>query len=329
MKPGGAIAVLALVGALSGCSKATGTYDYGAQRSLTKVTLQTDWYAQAEHGGFYQALAKGYYREAGLDVTIKQAGPNMPIGLLVATGNVQFLIGRLDETIVDIARDVPVKVVGVMMQHDPEAILVHEEGSVKTFADLNGKSVMTVPGANWIAYAEKRHHVAFNIIPLNFGMAQFMADREFIQQCFVTNEPFYVEKNGGHPRVILLAESGFDPYRIILANAEFVSKHPQAAKAFVDASMRGWKDYLNGDPEPANRIIESLNLQMTPDFVAYAIAKMKEFRLVTGDPSKGEYAGELSRRRIQEQIDILQGLGVLDRHVTVDDVVPQGFLTAD
>ena len=224
-----------------------------------------------------------------------------------------------------VARDIPVVVVAAQMQHDPLSLLVHAESPVKSFADLQGHSVMTTPGANWVAYVQNRYHVQFSIIPLNFGMAQFMADPGFIQQCFLTNEPYYVEKNGGHPRVIPLYESGFDPYRVLMGNAAFVAKHPDITRAFVQACLRGWKDYLYGDPAPAFAEIARRNVQMTPDFLAFSYRAMKKYRLVEGDDATGGLICKLSRKRLQGQIDALQELGVLDRSVSVDEVANMSF----
>jgi NitT/TauT family transport system substrate-binding protein len=313
--------LLPLVLVAPGCRRAPSTYyDAATRQKVTRITLQTDWYAQAEHGGFYQAQAKGYYRDVGLDVTIDQGGPMVPVGLKIAIGVAQFGIGRGDETIVAVARGIPYVILSAMMQHDPQALLLHRENPVNSFRDLSGKTVMTVPGAKWITYIQKVYDIKFSIIPLNFGMAQFMADPNFIQQCFVTNEPYYVEKNGGHPKTILISDTGFDPYRVIMGNADFVAAHPRETRAFVEASLRGWEDYLHGDPTPANREISRLNLQMTPDFLAYAVAAMKRYKLVDGDPSKGEAIGLITRKRLQEQIDALRLIGVLDRVVTPDDV---------
>jgi NitT/TauT family transport system substrate-binding protein len=321
----GSTAGILLLLLTAGCTRSPGPARRGSPPPV-RIVLQTDWYAQAEHGGFYQALAKGYYREAGLDVTIDQAGPMVPVALKLATNLAQFGIGRSDEVIVAIAREIPFVIVASQMQHDPQALLLHRENPVNSFRDLQGKSIMAVPGANWIAYLQTTYHLSFTITPLNFGMGQFMADPNFIQQCYITNEPYYVEKNGAHPKTILISETGFDPYRVIMGNADFVTQHPDATRAFVQASLRGWEDYLHGDPEPANREIARRNVQMTPDFLAYAIRTMLEHRLVSGDPAQGEAIGQLSRRRLQDQIDFLRRLGVLDRIVTVDDVADFRFL---
>jgi len=317
---------LACIAGLCACRKAPSPTDFDkAHAPLAKVTLQLDWYAQAEHGGYFQALVKGYYKEVGLDVTIKELGPGISGGQLLSSSSGNFSLGYSDETIVQVARDIPVVAVMAQMQHDPLALLLHQESPVKSFQDLEGHAVMTTPGANWVAYVQNKFHVHFSIIPLNFGMAQFMADPNFIQQCFLTNEPYYVEKNGGHPRVLPLSESGFDPYRVVNANAAFVAGHREITRAFVQASLRGWKDYLSGDPSPAFAEIARRNVQMTPDFLAYSYGAMKRYHLVEGSSAKNESTGALSRKRLQTQIDALQELGFLDRKVSVDEVADMEF----
>lgn len=318
--------VLAVAAGLCSCRRHPQPADFDALHpALPKITLQLDWYPQAEHGGYFQALVKGYYREAGIDVTLREMGPGMTGAQMLSSKKGIFSLTYSDEAIVQVARDIPIVVVAAQMQHDPLALLVHEECPVRSFADLQGRAVMTTPGANWVAYVQNKFHVQFSVIPLNYGMAQFMADNNFIQQCFLTNEPYYVEQNGGHPRVIPLSESGFDRYRVLAGNADFVADHPDLTRAFVNASRRGWIDYMNGDPSPAFAEIGRRNIQMTPDFLAYAYKAMKKYKLVEGDAAKGEAIGVLSRRRLQWQIDALQELGVLDRTVSVDEVAAMKF----
>jgi NitT/TauT family transport system substrate-binding protein len=313
-----------LLGLLAGgCSRAPVAAD--GKPPLTKIILQTDWYAQAEHGGYYQAMLKGYYREAGLDVTIQQAGPMVPVGQKLATGMVQFLIGRGDETIAQISRDIPVVIVAAHMQHDVQALMLHAESPVKSFADLQGHGVMTIPGSAWVTFMKRTFHVDFPVIPLDYGMARFLSDPGFIQQCFLTNEPYYVGLHGSPAKVLLFSDGGYDFYRVVAGNADWVRAHPAATRAFVQASIRGWDDYLNGDPTLANQEIMRENPQMEPDFITYAIAAMKKYRLVTGDPARGDANGRITRGRIQRQIDILQSVGVLDRPVTVDEVADFTF----
>ena len=316
--------ILAAVLFQDGCARPP-EIDARTGKPLTRIILQTDWYAQAEHGGYYQALVKGYYRDAGLDVTIAQSGPEVPIDLKLATDVVQFCIGRGDDIICQIARDIPVVIVAAQMQHDVQAVLLHRESPVSTFRDLQGKSVMTLPGATWVTYVESTLHIKFNIIPLNFGMAQFMADPNFIQQCFLTNEPHYAEQHGAPAKVLLFSDAGYDFYRVLSGNADWVHAHPEATRAFVQASQHGWEDYMSGDRAAADALILQGNPQMKPEFIEYAVAAMRRYHLVEGDPAKGEAIGVLSRRRLQQQIDILKGIGALDHPITVDDVADFRF----
>ena len=310
--------LIVAVGLLAGCAKSPNA-DSSERPKLFHVIVQTDWFPQAEHGGFYQAWVKGYYREAGLDVEIAEGGPG-ETGLKLPRGLVQFGMSRGDDAIVKIARKIPIVIIGALMQHDPQALLLHRDDPVSSFADLNGRTIMTFPGDNWITYVERKYRIHFSVVPMNYGMAQFMADPRFIQQCYLTNEAYYVEHNGGHPKVIPLSESGFDPYRVILGNSTFVKNHPLVARAFVAATVRGWNDYMNGDPTEANREILRRNPQMSSDLIAYAMKSMRTYRLISGSPERGESTGHLSQSRIRDQIDTLDKLGVLDSHVRVDDV---------
>jgi NitT/TauT family transport system substrate-binding protein len=312
---------------VAGCAKAP-DIDPKTGKPLLKLILQTDWYAQAEHGGYYQAMVKGYYREVGLDVEIDPGGPEAPIGLLLATDKVQFMICRGDDSIAWISREIPIVIVGAHMEHDVQAILLHDESPVHTFADLNGKSVMTVPGSTWITYLQQRH-ITFNITPDNLGMARFMADPTFIQQCFLTNEPYYAEVHGEKARVMTFAEAGYDFYRVVLGNADWVKRHPEATRAFMQASNRGWAEYLNGDRREADKVILTENRELKQDYLDYAVAAMRKYKLVEGFPEKGESIGALSRSRLQQQIDILKSCGALAEPITVDDIADFQFTKAN
>jgi NitT/TauT family transport system substrate-binding protein len=134
-----------------------------------------------------------------------------------------------------------------------------------------------------------------------------------------------VDRNGGHARTILIAESGFDPYRVITGNADFVKAHPNITRAFVQATLRGYRDYMYGDPSPGNRLIKAANVQMNDDFIAYGIRAIKAYHLLEGDAAKGDAIGRVSRGRLQAQIDALQKIGALDRVVTPEEVADFRF----
>lgn len=292
------------------------------------VVLQTDWYAQAEHGGFYQGVAAGLYKARGLDVTIQQGGPGGFPAQKVATGQAHFAIGRSDDIMIAVQQGLPLVIVAAQMQHDPQGILVHDESPVRRFEDLNGKAVMAQPGSTWIQLLEKRYNIKLNIVTMNFGLAQFMADKNFIQQCFITNEPYYVRKNGANPRTLLLADSGFDPYRVIYTSRKFAREHPEAVRAFVAGSNEGWKQFLAGDNAAARALIRAHNDKMEEDFMSFTIASLNENRLVAGYPEKGESIGALSPQRLEEQVAQLAEIGLLAPKTPVDKFAALEFLAA-
>jgi len=219
-----------------------------------KVSFQLDWYPAPEHGGHYQALVKNYYRDGGLDVTIVAGGPGAFGIQKVATGEMQFAMGRCDDIIVAVQRGLPLLIVGTQMQHDPQAIMVHEDSPVKSFRDLDGKSVMGSPGVNWIAFLQGHYGINFNVVPLDYGLARFVADKNFIQQCFISNEPYHVGLHGVKARALLIADGGYDPYRVIFTNKAFARTNPEAVRAFVAASTRGWVEFLHGDAAEARDV---------------------------------------------------------------------------
>jgi NitT/TauT family transport system substrate-binding protein len=315
---------------LAGCSKSVPTPAPGNAASLPKIRLKTDWYAQAEHGGFYQALARGFYRDAGIDVEIVPGGPGVLVPQVVLAGQVDMAIGSSDDMILWVSKGVPFVVVGVYMERDPQAILVHDESPVRTFADLNHRTIMAVQGVNWIEYLKGHYHIDFNLIPSNFGITQFMADKDFIQQCFVTNEPYYVKKNGGHPRTLLIADSGFRPYRIIYTTQAFLDGHPDEVRAFVTASVHGWADFMNGDPSAAKALIAKANENMTEEFMDYSIKAMHDEHIVDGKPENGERLGLMTRERMQEQVTVLAQLNIIPQLIPLEkfvrfDFVPKGL----
>lgn len=297
-----------------------------SETGLRKIILQTDWYAQPEHGGFYQALVKGYYKELGLDVEIVPGGPNSLGIQKVAQGVAHFAIGRSDDIIIAASRQVPLMIQGALMQHDPQAILFHKESGIKSFEDLDGKTIMATPGTAFIRIMENTYDIKINVTPLDFGVNRFLADKSFIQQCFITNEPYYVAKEGANPGTLLLSKSGFSPYRIWFTSRGFAKANPEVVQAFNEASIRGWNDYLTGDRTEANAIIEATNPQQDKDFMAYVVNSMIENKLVTGHPEKGEATGQITKERIQKQIDQLASINMLESEVKIEQVLPARIL---
>jgi NitT/TauT family transport system substrate-binding protein len=294
-----------------------------------KIRFKTDWFAQAEHGGFYQALVKGYYKDAHLDVDVIPGGPGVLVPQLLLSGTVDLAMGRSDDLVVFAHQGLPLVIVGVYMEHDPQALLLHEDDPAQSFADLNNRTIMAVPGVHWIEYLRNQYHLNLQQIPSNYGIAQFMADKTFIQQCFVTDEPYYVRKNGGHPKTFLLSESGYNPYRIIFGTQSFVNAHPEAVRRFLAASLHGWDDYMNGDASLANAMIIQRNQQMDKDFIAFSTQAMRDQHIVFGKPELGEKLGLMTRKRMQEQAEILERLKIVPEVVPVEKFARFDLLPSD
>jgi NitT/TauT family transport system substrate-binding protein len=318
----------ALAALLGGCAKgqlAVPTEATG-ESALPKVRFKDDWFPQAEHGGFYQALAKGYYKQAGIDVEIVPGGPGVPVDEILLAGQVDLAMGRSDDIIAWDSLGLPFVIVGVYMERDPQAILVHDESPVRTFADLNNRTIMGVQGSNWIEYIKAHYHIDFRLIPSNFGIAQFMADKDFIQQCFVTNEPYYVMKNGGHPRVLLMSDSGFNPYRVIYTTQRYAREHPAEIRAFVAASLKGWADFMNGDPTAAKALIVASNKGMTEELMDYSIKAMRDDHIVFGKPEAGERLGLMTPERMKAQVADLTELKIIPELIPLDKFVRFDFV---
>jgi len=324
-----------VVSALAGCGRAPApantTDPAGAAGHPPRLAVgfQLDWYPAPEHGGHFQALVKNYYRDAGLDVTIAPGGTSSFPVEKVATGRMQFAIGRSDDVIMGVKQGLPLLIVCAQMQHDPQAIMVHQDSPVKTFRDLDGKSVMAGPGSNWITFVQNRYGVKFNILPMDYTMTRFIADKDFIQQCFVSNEPYFAELHGVKTRTLLIADSGYDPYRVIFTSKAFAREHPEAVRAFVAATIRGWDGFLNGDATAARARIQAENPSESPALMDFSIAAMKRHKLVEGDPAKGERIGLLTTRRLQSLQQAMVDLHILDAALPLDKFVTFRFLPAE
>lgn len=322
---------LAFVGLLAGATLLAGCGKSSSKESGAPalIELQSDWYAQGEHGGYYQAVAKGFYKEAGINVEIRQGGPGNYPAQLVATGQVAFAMGTSDGIVLAVKEGLPLVIVCAYMQHDPQALLLHEENPINSFKELDGKTIMAVVGVPWLGYLQKKFGITLNVIPLNFGLAQFMADKNFIQQCFVSNEPFFVRQAGGKPKALLIADSGYDPYRVIFTSQKFAREHPEAVRAFVAASIKGYQDYLHGDPSPGNQLITARNPNMTGDLVNYSRQSVIERKLVEGFADKPERIGLITKKRMREQVETLVQLQMLKTSVPLESFVNFDFMPAE
>jgi NitT/TauT family transport system substrate-binding protein len=287
---------------------------------MQRVRLHLDWHPQIEYGGYYQARERGFFREAGLEVEIVPGGPGVPFKEQVALGRAEFGITDGNDVIVAVSRGVPIVIVAAEMQRNPQGLLFHEERPLASFDDLDGRALLAGPGCAWVGYLARSRHIRFDLLPLTADLTSFLADPAMVRQCFVTQEPFFARRQGARVGTLLLADSGYDPYRVIYTSRAWLQENRDTARRFVAASVRGFDALIGGDAGPALRALSDANPLMTPDVMAFSLREMKRLRLVQGDPAKGERTGLLARERLARQIDILGSLGLLGRPVTVDDV---------
>jgi NitT/TauT family transport system substrate-binding protein len=325
------LSALALAVVLGGCTKTAppSVPDGDTAKVPDKIRFKTDWFAQAEHGGFYQALVKGYYKAANLDVEIIPGGPGPTMPQLLLSGQTDLAMGRNDDVIVWAQQGLPFVIVAVYMERDPQALLLHDEDPVRGFADLNNRSVMVESSVHWLDYVRKKYHVSISQIPLNYGIGSFMADKTFIQQCFVTDEPYYVRKNGGHPRTLMLADSGYNPYRIIFGTKAFVDAHPEAVRRFIAASLKGWDEFMNGDNAAAKAEISKRNENMPAELIDYSIQAMKDHSIIYGKPEAGERLGLMTKQRMLEQDQVMADLKLIPQLIPLESFVRFDLLPAE
>ena len=280
---------------------------------LTKVTLQADWYPQPEHGGFYTALVKGYYKDEGLDVSIQPGGPYVVVEQQVSVGAAQFGMGSSDKTLESVADGQPLVAVAATMQRDPQGIMVRQSSPIHSFTDLHGHSIAIKPGYTWFAYLVKRYQLNdIQEIPATMSVANFVADPQYIQQAFATSEPFFARQAGIDTRVLLISEAGYNPYRVMFTNRDFLREHPDKVAAFVRASLKGWRDYLN-DPAIAHAVIAKLNPALNPQWMQFSWQALRDGRFVIGEDPSGAQLGQMTAERWTTMYQQLLDLKVIDK----------------
>ena len=256
-------------------------------RAQTKVVFGTDWLAEAEHGGFYQAVALGIYKKHGLDVTIRMGGPQTNPPQQVAAGVVDFQLSSGSFAALSMAQQaIPVIAVAAFFQKDPEVLISHPNTGSDTIAQMKGKPIM-MSAANrtgtWLFLKAKFGFTDDQIRPYNFSVAPFLADPTAIEMGFISSEPYQVEKAGHFtPVVNLLADNGYQGYsNVILARSQMVREKPDMVREFVAASIEGWKSYM-ADPAPGNALILQANPDITQDVLDYSVKVMRENGIVDG-----------------------------------------------
>lgn len=311
--------------ALWGCSKPAETT---AASSGLPVKFATDWRAEAEQGGFYQALANGEYAKRGLNVTIISGGPGTNVPQLLAAGAVQLGVGSNGFVVMNLAAEnVPVNAVAAFMQKDPQVLIAHPGTGVKTLTDLKGHPILLSDasvGAFWLWLKAKYSLTDSQVRKYTSNSAPFLADPRVVQQGYITSEPYTIEKAAGFkPVVMLLADEGYPGYAdMVLSSTDFEKMHPEAVRAFVAASRAGWISYLGGDPRPGDRLIMKNNPEMTEDILTQARDKMRGAGIVGADP------GRMTDARWVEFFQMASGHGIYPKSLDYHRAYTLQFMSA-
>lgn len=285
-------------------------------QTLDKVSFGTNWVAEAEHGGFYQALADGTYRKYGLDVTIVPGGPNANNRMLMTVGKLDFFMSANTLQGFDaVAENVPIIDVAAMFQKDPQVLLAHPDQGINKLDDLKKLTIFVSPEGMTSYYQWLKADFGFKddqVKPYTFNPQPFLADKHSAMQGYVTSEPFAVEREGKFkPKIFLLADQGFSDYSTLIeTRRELVEKKPDLVQRFVDASIVGWYNYLYGDNAPANALIKRQNPEMTDALLAYSVAKMKEYGIVDSGDALTLGIGAMTDARMKDFFDKMLRAGV-------------------
>ncbi|WP_116304205.1 ABC transporter substrate-binding protein [Alkalilimnicola ehrlichii] len=273
---------------------------------LDKVTFGTSWYAQAEHGGFYQAVAEGIYEDYGLDVTIRMGGPQVNGLQLLMAGRYDFVMGYPIRNINAVNEGLSVVTVAASFQKDPQGLIAHPH--VQSLEDVKGRTVLISSSAQTTFWPWLKAEYGFsdaNARPYTFSLGPFLANRELVQQAYISSEPYAAEQGGVTPNIFLFADHGYPPYATTIETTQgLIEESPDLVRRFVQASLEGWKSYL-ANPEPGNALIKADNPEMTDEQLAFGLAKIKEYELVTGEEAGSQGIGVMTHDRWRQIFDFM------------------------
>jgi NitT/TauT family transport system substrate-binding protein len=306
---------------------------------LTKIRFVTDWKAQAEHGGFYEALAEGLYKKAGLDVTILEGGPAVNVPQMLAGGAADFGIGSNGFIAFNLVKQHgDIRCVMAIFQKDPQVLITHPRPDVKKLADMKGMPIMISDAATVAWWPWLRAKYGFSdtqIRKYTFNLAPFLVDPKAIQEGYLTSEPYTIETQAHFkPQVFLLADNGYPGYgNMVLVPQKWIDTNPRAVQSFVTATRNGWLDYLNGDPRPGNALIRHDNPEMSDALIKQAIAKMKAFGIVLSGDAATLGLGAMTDAKWKTFFDTMTAVGLYPRTLPYKNAydlrfvhgVPQNF----
>jgi NitT/TauT family transport system substrate-binding protein len=288
-----------------------------AQQPLDRLSFGTNWVAEGEHGGYYQALADGTYRKYGLDVTIVPGGPNVNNRILVPVGKLDFVMSANTLQSFDaVEQRIPTVAVAAMFQKDPQVLIAHPDQGIEKFEDLKKLTLFISPEGLASYFQWLKADFGFSeakVKPYTSNPQPFLADKRSAMQGYVTSEPYAIEQQAHlKPKVFLIADQGFSSYSTMIeTRRDLVDKRPELVQRFVDASIIGWMNYLSGDNRAANALIKRQNPDMTDGLLAYSLAKMKEYGIVDSGDAAILGIGAMTDAHMKDFFDKMVRAGVV------------------
>ena len=323
----GGIAVTAV--GLASCGSSEAPVD---DQGRVRIRFATDWRAQAEHGGFYQALASGAYERRGLNVQIIQGGPGVNVPQLLASGAVELGMGSNSFIPLNlVAEGAPVKAVAAFFQKDPQVLIAHPDPALTGIADLAGRPFLLADAsitAFWVWLKAKYGFTDDQVRTYNFNPAPFLADERAVQQGYLTSDPYAIAQAADFdPRVFLLADEGYPSYAaMVLSPTGFARDNARSLRSFIAASAEGWRDYMNGDPTAANALIKRDNPEMTDAILAQARTAMNANAIVEGGDAALYGLGTMTADRWQAFFDVTSQAGVYPTGLNWRDAFTDNYL---
>ena len=302
-----------------------------AQAQPVKLTFQSNWRAQAEHGGYYQAVATGLYAKHGLDVTVRPGGPQINHPQLLAASAIDFSMGSDSFNGLNFVKNnIPLVVVASIFQKDPRVLIAHPGQGNDSLAAMKGKPILIASASRnnyWQFLRAKYGYTDDQIRPYTFNMAPFLSDKATIQQGFLTSEPLKALQAGVQPVIHLLADNGYVSYATTLeTRMKLVQERPDVVQRFVNATIEGWYSYIYGDRTAANALIKKDNPEMSDDQLAYSHAKMKEYGIVDSGDALKLGIGAMTDARWREFADSMVKAGVYPAEINVSKAYTLQFV---
>jgi NitT/TauT family transport system substrate-binding protein len=278
-----------------------------------KISFLTSWFAQAEHGGFYQAKATGLYEKAGLDVTIKMGGPQVNGAQLLLAGDTDFMMGYDIQVLKAREQNQPLVTVASSFQFDLQGLMAHDD--VADIAGLKGRPILVAGTSRLTFWPWLRAKYGFTddqIRPYTFNLQPFFADKTMAQQGYLSSEPFQAQQQNEKVKFFLLADGGYPPYgSTIVTTEKMIAEKPDVVARFVKASLEGWHDYLE-NPAPGNALIKADNPKMSDEQIAFALVKLKETKALDKGDAATLGIGVITAERYKQIYDFLVAGGLLD-----------------